>query len=316
MLRADVRGAFRTGEPDVLERGRASGATAVFRHFYRPAAGKIAKPMVPFFEPAGTGDGYAVAITDPDLIYQQPLAEGLSGSVTMPVGIPEAGPVRILARVRGMSALERSSYTTGWPVTGEAGRGSFTIRIDGKQAGPIPVEGFRGAGSRSMRHRSAGRGRHRTGGCHARRRDCDRQSSRDQRPGISCRAAGARCRRSWRRFRRGCASLPFAPEDEPASLRHAQGAATACEVGLGPRGRAAGRVALQRVPLATRKRSRRKRRRSWAVRPRPCSTMSVEAGRTVYYRVRAVDAWGNRSPASPVLAVPQGEQQRAGERNP
>ena len=118
------------------------GGDTVFRHFYRPAAGKIARPMVPFFEPAGTGDGYAVAITDPDLIYQQPLAEGLSGSVTMPVAIPEAGPVRILARVRGMSALERASYTTGWPLAGEAGRGSFSIRIGGKKAGAIPVEGF------------------------------------------------------------------------------------------------------------------------------------------------------------------------------
>jgi predicted phage tail protein len=29
----------------------------------------------------------------------------------------------------------------------------------------------------------------------------------------------------------------------------------------------------------------------------------VEAGRTVYYRIRAVDAWGNRSPPSVVLAV-------------
>ena len=30
---------------------------------------------------------------------------------------------------------------------------------------------------------------------------------------------------------------------------------------------------------------------------------AVEAGRTVYYRVRAVDAWGNRSPPSAALAV-------------
>jgi hypothetical protein len=31
--------------------------------------------------------------------------------------------------------------------------------------------------------------------------------------------------------------------------------------------------------------------------------VGLEAGRTVYYRVRAVDAWGNRSPASAALAV-------------
>ena len=74
------------------------GGPSVFRHFYRPAAGKIVPPLVPFFEPAGTGDGYAVAITDPDLVYQRPLASGLRGSVTMPVAIPAAGPMRILAR--------------------------------------------------------------------------------------------------------------------------------------------------------------------------------------------------------------------------
>jgi len=117
------------------------GGDNVFRHFYRPAAGKIAKPMTPFFEPGGTGDGYAVAVTDPDLIYKQSLAKGLSGSVTMPIEIPVAGPVRILARVRGMSALERSSYTTGWPATDEASRGSFTIHFNGKNAGAIPVGG-------------------------------------------------------------------------------------------------------------------------------------------------------------------------------
>lgn len=117
------------------------GNGRLFRHFYRPAAGRIAKPMVPFFEPAGTGDGFAVAITDPDLTCKQALAEGLSGSVTLPVVIPEMGPVRVWARVRGMSALERASYTTGWPARDETARGQFTIQIDGKKAGIIPVDG-------------------------------------------------------------------------------------------------------------------------------------------------------------------------------
>ena len=31
--------------------------------------------------------------------------------------------------------------------------------------------------------------------------------------------------------------------------------------------------------------------------------VGLEAGRTVYYRVRAVDAWDNRSPSSAALAV-------------
>ena len=117
------------------------GNGKVFRHFYRPAAGTIAAPMVPLFDPAGTADGFAVAITDPDLIYQQRLEEGLSGAVKMSVEIPEAGPVRILARVRGMSAMERSTYTTGWPATGSSGRGAFAVRIDEEKVGAIPVEG-------------------------------------------------------------------------------------------------------------------------------------------------------------------------------
>jgi hypothetical protein len=117
------------------------GDHRVFRHFYHPAAEKIAKPMVPFFDPAGAGDAYAVAITDPDLIYKQRLEAGLNGSVTMPIVTPKAGPVRILARVRGMSAWERSTYTTGWPASGEIGTGAFTLRIDGTKVGTIPVGG-------------------------------------------------------------------------------------------------------------------------------------------------------------------------------
>ena len=118
------------------------GDNKVFRHFYRAAAGKIAKPMVPFFNPAGAGDAYAVAITDPDLIDKQRLEQGLTGSVSMPIVIPKAGSVRILARVRGMSAMERSTYTTGWSSPGEAASGVFTIQIDGKKVGTIPAAGF------------------------------------------------------------------------------------------------------------------------------------------------------------------------------
>ena len=118
------------------------GDNEVFRHFYRPAAGRIGRPMVPYFDPAGAGDAFAVANNDPDLIYQQRLEEGLSGSVTMAVTIPKTGDVRVLARVRGMSALERSTYTAGWPLSGEAGSGVFALRIDDTEVGAFPVEGF------------------------------------------------------------------------------------------------------------------------------------------------------------------------------
>ena len=114
------------------------GGNTVFRHFYRPAAGRIAKPMVPYFEPAGAGDAYAVAITDPDSIYKKRLEEGLSGSVTMQVTIPEAGPVRILARVRGMSALERSTYTNGMALVGRGGQRRLYASDRRKRSGSHP----------------------------------------------------------------------------------------------------------------------------------------------------------------------------------
>ena len=119
------------------------GAGKRFRHFYQSEAAKIASPMVPFFEPAGAGGAYAVAITDPELVCRKKLADGLTGSVTMRVVIPEEGSVRLMARVRGMSLLERSTYTRGWPLTGETGSGKFAVRIDGKEVGRIPVDGSR-----------------------------------------------------------------------------------------------------------------------------------------------------------------------------
>ena len=117
------------------------GGNKSFRHYYRPAAGEIAIPMMPCFDPAGAGDAYAVAITDPDLIYRQRLEDGLRGSVTMPIAIPEGGPVRILARVRGMSDLQRATYMTSRPSPGETATGTFTLAIGEKKLGTIPVEG-------------------------------------------------------------------------------------------------------------------------------------------------------------------------------
>jgi len=114
----------------------------VFRHFYQPAEGKMTKPMVPFFEPKGASNLYAVAVTDPELIYKQLLEEGLEGSVKIEAEIPLRGRWRILARVRGMSGIERSSYTTGWEPQGEPGKGVFTVKVGNKVAGRVPVEGF------------------------------------------------------------------------------------------------------------------------------------------------------------------------------
>lgn len=112
-----------------------------FRHFYEPETLALAEPMVPFFEPAGASGAYAVAIVDPELVYCQRLADGLTGSVTLRVAVPQSGNVRILGRVRGMSAIERASYTRGWPGRGEVGKGSFAVKVNGRAAGAIAVKG-------------------------------------------------------------------------------------------------------------------------------------------------------------------------------
>ncbi len=117
------------------------GAGKGFRHFYQAEAGKITNPMVPFFDPAGAGGAYAVAITDPELIYKKRLAEGLTGSVALRVAIPQKGNVHIMARVRGMSDLERTSYTRGWPSAGQPGSGKLAVMINRKKAGGIPIDG-------------------------------------------------------------------------------------------------------------------------------------------------------------------------------
>ncbi|HNS31980.1 MAG TPA: fibronectin type III domain-containing protein, partial [bacterium] len=112
----------------------------IYRLFYEAETGDIKNPMVPFFEPAGASNAYAAAITDPELIYREKLESGLKGNVTFRVSVPVSGQARIIARVRGMSRIECSSYTTGWMEKGEADKGVFSIRIDEKSAGKIPVE--------------------------------------------------------------------------------------------------------------------------------------------------------------------------------
>jgi hypothetical protein len=279
------------------------GGNTVFRHFYRPAAGKIAKPMVPFFEPAGTGDGYAVAITDPDLIYRQPLAEGLSGSVTMPVAIPEAGPVRILARVRGMSALERSSYTTGWPVTGEAARGRFSIRIDGKQAGVIPVEGFpwrwvaldagavlqaAGVVELEVATRDAGIA-------------IDSLLVTND-PSFVPRGRG-QVPEELAAVPGGLRVVSFTPEEKPALSASLKEQRPHIKLVWNPVAAPQG-VSHYNVYRSDTEAFEAEAETLVASPREPVFyDVGLAAGQTVYYRIRAVDAWGNRSPPSVALAV-------------
>jgi hypothetical protein len=277
--------------------------SSVFRHFYRPAGGKIAEPMVPFFEPAETGDGYAVAVTDPELIYKRRLEEGLSGSATMRIAVPETGPVRILARVRGMSGLERASYTTGWPPTGEAGSGRFTVRVDGKEAGVIPVEGF------------AWRWVALDAGAVALSADVAELEIATSDAGIAIdnlvvtndphfvpRGRG-QVPQALAAVPHGLRAEPFGPEDEP--------------VGPEPMNRQSPRVKLtwNRVDAPQgvshynvyRSDSEACEAEAETLLGSPSGRVfydvRLESGRTAYYRVRAVDAWGNQSPASAALAV-------------
>jgi hypothetical protein len=279
------------------------GGNKVFRHFYRPATGKIAKPMVPFFEPAGAGDAYAVAITDPELIYQQKLEEGLSGSAAMRVAVPETGPVRILARVRGMSALERSSYTTGWPLTGQAASGRFTVRIDGKEAGVIPVEGF------SWRWAALDTGAVplSAGVVELEVATSDAGIAIDNilvtsDPDFVPRGRG-QVPEDLAAVPEGLRAEPFSPEDECVASELMNQQSPRVKLVWNPV------AAPQGVSHYSVFRSDREAFEAEAEtllgspRGPVFYDAGLEAGRTVYYRVRAVDAWGNRSPASAALAV-------------
>lgn len=118
------------------------GNNKIFRLFYQAEEGELSPPMVPFFEPAGAANSYAVAVTDPELIYKQKLSEGLKGSLKIETNIPKSGKWKIWARVRTMTELERSTYTSGWPASGEPVTGSFDVSINGKLAGRINIGGF------------------------------------------------------------------------------------------------------------------------------------------------------------------------------
>lgn len=281
------------------------GGNHLFRHFYRPAAGKIARPLVPFFEPAGTGDGSAVAITDPDLIYQRPLAEGLRGSVAMPIVIPAAGPVRILARVRGLSALERASYTAGWPEPDpeQAGRGSFAVQLDGKTVGRIPVSGARWhwaafdagavplvAGVSELEIATPDSGI-----------ALDRVLVTND-PDFAPRGRG-QVPDELRAVPQGLRIAPLTPADERVSGELFKSPETHVKIAwdtvVAPQG-----VAHYNVYRCETAAFEAEAETQLGSPSQPVFyDLGPPAGRTVYYRVRAVDAWGNRSPPSAALAV-------------
>ena len=293
-------------------------AGTVFRHFYRPAAGKIVRPMVPFFEPAGTADGYAVAVTDPELIYKRQLEEGpreeglspvlreegVTGSVTMQVAIPESGNVRILARVRGMSALERASYTTGWPEPDESAAGRFIVRLGGQAVGAIPVEGRdwhwvaldagpvsqpAGAIELQLATRDAG-----IAVGHV-------LVTND----AQCTPAGrGQVPEKLAAMPQGLRVQPLGPSDEAVVGELIKAKKPVVKLAWAPVAAPQG-ITRYNVYRADRDSFEAKPEALLGSPSEPVFyDVGLAAGQTAYYRVRAVDAWGNQSPASAVVAVP------------
>ena len=272
-------------------------SSKVFRHYYRPATGKIVCPMVPCFDPAGTCDGYAVAVTDPDLIYKQRLEEGLHGAVTMPIAIPEEGPVRILARVRGLSDLQRATYMTSRPSSGETATGTFTVRIGERNVGGIPVNG------RSWHWVALDAGAVPLPAGHI----LLEISTGDA--GIT--VANILVTNDLDFVPRGRGQVPESLTTVPEELR-------VQAVDLQDKSAdSATRVKLAWQPVAAPQgvshyNVYRSDREAFEADPETLlgspseavfSDVGLEPGQTVYYRVRAVDAWGNRSSASSVLRV-------------
>lgn len=97
---------------------------APFRHFYEAELAELSQPMAPVFDAPGCSDAYAVAVQDRDLLYKARLEKGLQGMGKLTVHVPKAGQCRIMGRVRALKP----------GVTGQ-----IDLRIDGKQVGNLAV---------------------------------------------------------------------------------------------------------------------------------------------------------------------------------
>jgi hypothetical protein len=202
-----------------------------------------------------------------------------------------------------MSALERATYTTGWPRSGEAGSGAFTLRIDDRKVGTIPVEGFpwrwvaldagavplaAGVYTLEVATRDAGIAMD------------DILVTND--PDFVPRGRG-QVPEELAAAPQGLRIEPIGPEGERASS--------------GANKEQRPRVKLAWQPVAApqgvshynvyRSNTEAFEAETETLLGSPSEPVffdiGLEAGRTVYYRIRAIDAWGNRSPASAALAV-------------
>lgn len=101
------------------------GPGRTVRHFYEAETAEFEQPLTLVFDPAGAGNGYALGITDPDLLYRDRLQKGLRGVGNLRISIPFSGSHRIFGRVRSLS---------------KNARGSFSIEVNGTAAGELGVE--------------------------------------------------------------------------------------------------------------------------------------------------------------------------------
>jgi len=215
------------------------------------------------------------------------------------VVIPEEGSVRIMARARGLSALERSSYTRGWPSTGEAGSGRFAVRINGKEAGRISVDGSQWhwvaldtgavelpAGTIELELATSDAGI-----------AVDNILVTDDADFVP-RGRG-QATEKLAAVPEGLRAEPFGPEDAELMKVKSARVKLAWDPVAAPQGVSHYNVyRADTEPFAADAES---------LLGSPARTVfydcGLEAGQKVYYRVRAVDAWGNQSPASAAVAV-------------
>ena len=279
------------------------GGLPLFRHFHEVETGRISKPMVPFFEPAEASGAYAVAVTDPEYIERRRLAEGLRGTVLLSVRVPARDGLRLWARVRGMSELERASYTRGWPGRGGAvASGGFALRCDDTALGSFAVAGPDWHWVR-----------------------LDTSSIR-----LPAQAVDLELSTADAGIAVDCLCLTNDPDFQPAGRGREPGDAPTPPTGLRLEEFtledadrlevAAGQVKLAWQPASapqgvTRYQVYRGETADVAADPehllgspsRPLFyDCDLELGRRLFYRVRAMDAWGNLSAASPALPVTVG----------
>ena len=111
----------RTFSPEV-----ALGGDTAVRWYYEAESAELEQPMVPVFDPQNAAGAYAVAVTDPDLLYRQRLARGLQGAGTLKIEVPRPGVYKFMGRVRALQANKQ---------------GRIDLTLNGSATGHLSVQG-------------------------------------------------------------------------------------------------------------------------------------------------------------------------------